>query len=639
MNLFARNRDRTPDPAAAPAGPEPALPKSQLMVTQVLSGIANVLAEDAADRIFDRPSSVFARRDEIRDELGNPDYRLRQALEDHTQPDLAELETSRRGAPRPLVFNDVIVWINQEIWENDHESGGIYTRQLTRRLEAMHTAAFRRDLWQKGRKVSYVCVPHPGLRRDQGMIGFGRAVFVPSAADRLIGSVTIEKVVNGDRAKLKRMPSWSFHEIGRSNRMVLCQRAIGVYDEQLYLLLGQDLNEAPILPDLWFDHGQGRILIDLEGQTGSGDGRVIRRHVEAQQDQSDPKLLHWTFEAVEPPSRPGAQEQLVVSVQFDTARADTVGAGPAAAGAASRWAGLRARRPADMPQVDPIPRRRRDAPAAPPEPRAADTVVTQPGPTCLTISLDDYTRIDEPSGDGRPAPCRLEATGIALPRIDRRASPVNKWHLRIAADGSLEPGTGAPAGRCVHLAGFNDEPGLWVAGAGKNDWTPINPEAGEPAMIVGVPLVFLPLPAELRERYHAILRLPTPVPVAVQPGIEHTLGREGPGDPTVRKIQFGLLTQPESLAHDEVPGASIEQLNLSRNHLRAVVDEDGLRVTMQDGRSPVWRLDGGHRLVATLVPGSADALVLAPGDFLLMGCYLVRFQRQDAPAEPAEIAA
>ncbi len=114
------------------------------------------------------------------------------------------------------------------------------------------------------------------------------------------------------------------------------------------------------------------------------------------------------------------------------------------------------------------------------------------------------------------------------------------------------------------------------------------------------------------------------------------LGRAG-GKPTPG-LCLDFLDQPGSLLWSK-PGltsGSLGQFELSRQQLEAVLNPgaDQLEVTPPASGSgaPSFVLDRGFRLLTTLKPGDAT-WHLELGQYLLLGCYLLRFERVVSDAE------
>lgn len=107
------------------------------------------------------------------------------------------------------------------------------------------------------------------------------------------------------------------------------------------------------------------------------------------------------------------------------------------------------------------------------------------------------------------------------------------------------------------------------------------------------------------------------------------LGRAG-GQPTP-ELCLDFLDQPGSLLWSSpgVSSGSLGHLELSRQQLEAALDPltKRLEVTPPASGNPVssFVLDPGLRLLTTLKPGDAT-WHLEPGQYLLLGCYLLRFE-------------
>ncbi len=276
-------------------------------------------------------------------------------------------------------------------------------------------------------------------------------------------------------------------------------------------------------------------------------------------------------------------------------------------------------------------------------PRA--TVVGTPVQPTPHSAADAEPAAGRTEGGSVEVPC-LRVTRLALLKVfgskaaDRDLNawvlPVDRWGLPVAGANAAD----APAPGVTRFAARRNDDRLYVRVPGATKWrvarfrdgfwqTP--PDLGEPGTAIGLESV----PAALADHAHAFLRLPEPQTIVLQQPCENGMlvGRDtGGGDGTEPgRLQLGLLSRVGQLMIDHASNATLEQLNLSRNHCRVVVQGRQLTVRMENGRAPVWRLDPALRVTGCLGVGDQEVLQLEPGESLLLGCYVVLFAVMPRP--------
>ena len=129
-------------------------------------------------------------------------------------------------------------------------------------------------------------------------------------------------------------------------------------------------------------------------------------------------------------------------------------------------------------------------------------------------------------------------------------------------------------------------------------------------------------PAELAERYIALVRLPDAPAAPLAIGVRLTFGR---AVPTLARLR--VLDSPRFLAcADGIETGSADRIGLSRCAFSFEVDGAGVRITRQSERQALFHLDPSLRFVALVAGGPSDPPYLLPGGHhLVAGHYVLRF--------------
>jgi hypothetical protein len=572
--LFGRRRDhksldgREPDGAAA------------LLERQILS-----LTLSQVSDLFDADglwSAQHTRKSRIRDKAsGNPRYRLY----DHLKARKRKIHSKDPGSGRLFgvkrVFTDVVVQISPQVWTQEIRTGEPGFAILTTNLALRHREDFKRDLKAQRRAPRYVVAPAPDLALGEVRFLFGSGIFVPDDDDTLEARMSLLGPA-GERLEIH---DWEvYDQFGR-----LFQRPAGLYAEQRSICVRGPAGPAqvphvargwpldnlgfvqlsrPPAAALWraYDDGESSRCLDLDGESLSDGGRRYR-FVDARGRESLSLLLvpvTPTSSAPDSPASPNAPHMSAVINEPDRAALSDDGAEPSYV---LRLVGIA------LPRVD-----------------GAQRVRLRDG-----IELDGWRLWIDPLGGladlNQTDPARLAmltteaATGRLLARHAGTTELVEVNHLpfqlrvnptRSTDEMTLSPGT--------------DRKYLGIA------WLSRSPE----------------LILAYRDR-------PVPAP--------RWLGRGGGHPPPELCLDF--LKQPGSMLWSR-PGVSgfLGQFDLSRQQLEAVLDPPANRLEVKppkDG-SPVCSLVLGQDLevLARLKPGDGT-VQLVPGQYLQLGCYLMRF--------------
>lgn len=225
----------------------------------------------------------------------------------------------------------------------------------------------------------------------------------------------------------------------------------------------------------------------------------------------------------------------------------------------------------------------------------------------------------------------LDITALELPCLTGRFGlpGVEDWLLRFDAAGRMADGAGDDR---LRLGSRSADGTLFAGLPGEKRWIAVAATDGPVDLpLAGGGTLSIHPPVRPAGSF-GLLRLRRPIPVALPAGRGLVIGRrdgrvpdQGP-DRAFDRIIFDLLDRPGSLTFANDATATLEQVGLSRRHLRARIVNDRLHLSPFESRAAVWHLDPAGAVVGALNPGSGGTLVLESGDGLLVGGYLTRFR-------------
>ena len=579
-SLFGNARDPVRQDGAISA------PPSELLGHQILS-----LTLTRIPDIFDADglwSAQHTKKTAICDkESGSSRHRLYA----HLKANKRKIHRQDPGSGRLLglrrVYSDVVVQINRQRWAQEIRGGEPGFAILTTNLALRHRKDFKQDLKALNRTPRYVVAPAPDLAADEVRFLFGSGIFVPGEDDELIARLS-PLDPTGTRFEVL---DWEIYD----HTGGMARRPVGLY--------------------------AGQRSCFIRGPAGPS----LIPHVARDWSQGDSGFVQL--------SRPPAADHWRAYDDGETCRCVEIEGEPYAGGRRYRFLDAMGRETLSL-LLEP-PESESNAPAS-----SSTLPITEPGP-----------------GAARPAGLQpshlLRLVGIALPGIHgarrvRRANGVDLvgWRLWLDSGGGLADLGQADPSRLA-MVSTNAETGkLLVRHAGASELIEveelpfrlrINPFSETDHATIARPahdnylgMVWLSQQPELVLAYadHEV------------PG-SRWLGRAG-GHPTP-ELCLDFLDQPGSLlwSGPELSGGSLGHLELSRQQLEAALDSpsDRLEITPPASGNPVssFVLDPGFRLLATLKPG-VTAWQLEPGHYLLLGCYLLRFEhlRSEAGASGEE---
>jgi hypothetical protein len=227
--------------------------------------------------------------------------------------------------------------------------------------------------------------------------------------------------------------------------------------------------------------------------------------------------------------------------------------------------------------------------------------------------------------------------GYALPRIDpNRIADLEKWVLLLDEKGNLveDPVSDAKTElKYLALCARADKSVLLIRQPGKKKFKEVRRYPWQFTNKMGVQFEIAPTPAD--QNYFGILQIPDPAfffPLQSNKSLK--LGRSDPDSERMPDLCLDILKNPDSLRWAEgrgQPGAFLGAVGLSRTHAVIQLVENGLEVMQQSQSVPIWCISDEGRIKARLEPKGpkqdSESTVLEPGERLLLGCCLLRFER------------
>ena len=541
------------------------------------------------------------------------EFRLQAALDGCRDIKFARDDAGRFREQSP-VFTDVVVWIPGKTWHKDAIHGGRRIEALATNLGDLHARKFGRSLPTE-RRPNYTVMPDDDLEEDHVTFQFGFGVFVPTSWDVLEGTVTMQL----DGGEAKELPYWSFWRNGGQLR-----RPAGIYRGQDSLLISAD-SDTPVRSPVWLPHGKGYISINLNTADSS---RVYtdEEHIVIQKS-CEPTKLSGTF-SCKLKAGDGDKEILTLTIK-------------------------RLKEPQVIPWDDERPpktrlakpQKQKKAPEAKKKDRGsnrATEIVDEDAAEALmaaAMPADDAPESTRPQeSDSTPISTQytLKLGGIALLRIDgdRYVDGLNDWTIWFDTDGQpvdFDHAETHDASQGLALAATAGESFLYYRLPGEAEFKPVQMQPCVLTTESGTYLELVPTPVP--EVYHGILLLKQEIsyPLSPKPLV---LGRSNiTPEADQPDLPLELLNHPDGLHWESgagYEGAKLNSLNLSRRHVNVQLVKNELKLSMADGKMPVYILDETRKLVRTLDPGARRAATLKPGQQFLVGNYLLRFH-EDTP--------
>jgi len=524
---------------------------------------------------------------------GSTHKRLKNALDVHRcTAVVADDRGWKAGSKR--VFTDVVIRIPNKAYQDDVSLGARKLEIFSDNLAQLHQHDFGNDLCLE-RFPSYVVIPDTSLRRDEVSIQFGLGVFVPLSKDELCGELYMRL---GDQTGWLLLEQWVFWENG-----LKLFRPAGLYMQQQFLLISPSSRLAAVRPpvsesgkEVWLGHNQGYIYILLypgmeKHQQVLGDNRVISNpEVVTHDDAGATTIYRFTDLNLDKHKSAGKDEQLLLKIDQS---------------------------------VTPAVTREGDA-------RKGSVIQMNSRATLLS----DKNKKSESASKGLTIikgqkNDQLILEGLALPRIDIQPEKIpglKYWIISLDSSGKIvnkkTSDVSIFAGTADHDCLLYHPPGTKKFRVVRQFPFNITDSDGGSFEIINSPL---------QDKYHGILQFPNPLFHSLHQSVT-VVGRNDP-NPNANQpdIDLGLLDNPATLhwqQGSEPPGACLDAMNLHRRHVEVRTKNGELHVDLiTGGAASVFSLDQEGCLKDTLHPGVAKSMILTPGERLLVGCYLLRYER------------
>ena len=475
----------------------------------------------------------------------------------------------QRGRAATRCFSHVTLMLPQDELDDDrHLTRGARVRDLAQSLAALHQKDFG-DLLG-GDEVRYHVVGSDEMEAGEVKVKFGHAVYLPAPGEQVQYTVTA------------------------SRDSAIWQPVCAIYPNQRLTLVGLDAASATFAAPGWPFGPEGGLLLVNDGPDAPLELQV--RPKDSFECRFDAANGYYVLRG-----KSASAQRLLLKIE----RSGAVPT-PAIAVAAAPAAPLARSAP---PQRSPAVWKARSVTPPAPDMTAMPLAAAAPAPMLAPAVEADATYAPV-------ARHRLTLAALALPRLSRYRD-TGAQTLEVGLNNALLPA--APGKDNVIRFAVDDADELHaITPAGRQK--------------IAVPSQFSPLenasirllgaPAQLGERYSAILVLPEGPSEPALPGARLVFGR---GMPALGALR--VLDTPEFVRQgDGAAAASADRLGLSRNAFSWEAGADGLRVARGASTQALYHLDENLALVAQIERATEDApYLIAPGHHLVAGHYVLRF--------------
>jgi hypothetical protein len=465
-----------------------------------------------------------------------------------------------RGRAATRCFSHVTLMLPQEEVDDDrHLTRGARVRDLAQSLAALHQKDFGDLLGNDD--VRYHVVGADALEPGEVQVKFGHAVYLPAPNEQVL------------------------YTVSASRDSVVWKQVCAVYPNQRLVLLGQDMRGATHAVPEWPFGPDGGVLLVNDGPDAPLE--VQARPKEAFECAFDPSCGCYVVR----PRGSTTGVRLLLKVE--------------------RSGAPQAARPISVP---------RPAPTAKPPAvwKSRANTSSAPDATALPASVRPQAAVQTES-DATYAPVarqRVRLAGLALPRLSRYRD-TGAVALEIGLDRTLAPA--AAEGALIRFAVSDGDEIHAITASGRQ-------RVAAPARFApadnGAVQLLVP-PAEMADRYCALLSLPRAPEQAVAGGARFVFGRSAPMLASLRVLdnQSCLRRSPG------LEPASADRLGLSRNAFSFEAFDDGYRIARLSPTQALYHLDEQLRFVAQIADASAEKpYLLPPGHHLVAGHYVLRFE-------------
>ncbi|WP_395407761.1 hypothetical protein ACHMW6_14330 [Pseudoduganella sp. UC29_106] len=477
----------------------------------------------------------------------------------------------QRGHAATRCFSHVTLRLPQEDVDDDyHLTRGNRVRELAETLAALHQKDFG-DLLGSD-QVRYGVTGAEDLAPGEIQICFGHAVYVPSPEEKALFNVSVSR----DSAVWK----------------PVC----AVYPNQRLALIGGQEAVASVLAPGWPFAGDGAILLVNDGPDSEPVVQV--RPKEAFDCSFDASLGAYAIR-----SRMGGSERLLLKITR-------------AAGTPTPSAAARSARPAPVPPAPaesrPAVWQRRAAAAGDDTGEVTAVPAAAPSPAALLARPGESDATFAPG-----ALQRLTLAALALPRLSRYRD-TGAISLEIPFTPTLAIARNPAADRAITLVATDADELIAITDAGRQRVTaPANfsPTGART-------LRLQPVPAEMAERYCALLTLAEACSLPLAAGARTDFGRSIAPSAVLRPLDAPwMLTTTQAAAAGAAP-SSPDRIGLSRNAFSFEATADGLQLIRQSPTQALYHLNEQLQFVAAIAD---QAFTIPPGHHVVAGHYVLRF--------------
>lgn len=522
-----------------------------------------------------------------------------------------------RGRAATRCFSHVTLMLPQEDVDDDyHLTRGARARDLAQTLTALHQKDFG-DLLGAD-QVRYDVVGTEALAPGQIEVKFGHAVYLPAADEKILYNISVSR------------DSAIWHPV--------CP----IYPSQRLALINGDASEASFAAPGWPFGPDGAILVINDGPDTPP--TLQMRPKDGYDCHFDPRSGYYTIASKR--DIDGGGQRLLLKVT-------RVSAAPAFAAQDLPFGAANATSAASVASVAHAADIGRDSirPAVWHNRASVRDLLAADSQTALPASpkpRQPINRAGESDATYVPiAQQRVSLVALALPRLSRyRETGAVALELPFDPALAIASGTTGPAAAAlagvVATAGPSAFAGAADAGSSSGAATAISfivTSADElyactPAgrQRISAPASFTPVdtraitlqpsPAEMADRYCAMLCLPQPLAAPVAGGARFTFGRGSAMLAALRILDSPrFLRQARGTEH-----ASADRLGLSRKAFSFEATPQGFQIGRLAATQALYHLDEKMAFVASLADTSAEAPYLLPaGHHLVAGHYVLRF--------------
>jgi hypothetical protein len=469
----------------------------------------------------------------------------------------------QRGRAATRCFSHVTLVLPQDEVDDDrHLTRGARVRDLAQTLQALHQKDFGDLLGPDA--VRYHVLGSEALEPGQVEVKFGHAVYLPAPDEEVLYTVSV------------------------SRDSAIWQPVCPVYPNGRLTVLGADSSSATHAVTGWPFATDGSILLINDGPDAPLEVQV--RPKEAFECSFDAAAGYYTIRAraSETASAPARLLLKVTPAQVKTEAAPRPVSAPPAPRAPAVWK-TRARSLDDA-ELTAVPVLHRAAAPVPP-----------------TVSQDaTYAPVLRQ---------RVSLAALALPRLSRYR---DTGAAGLAFGIGRDLGVG-PAGPDALLGFALDASDAVYAITADGRQRIAVPNRFAPRD--GVDVRLLAPPAQMAERYSAILCLPQAPQLPVLGGTRHVFGRAAPMLAGLRVLDAGCL---QGVDGADLGGA--DRLGLSRQAFAFEAGPEAYRVTRESPTQALYHLDERFGFVAAIENGPEQPYLVPLGHHIVAGHYVLRVE-------------